>query len=133
MLWRKEYLIGALVVDPASSNRNSTPPSRPNCQHRSRANSDGTGLHQVPISPSCGGAVSDPTSRGCQDPAWSPNGTKIVFRNFAPGIKVNNPVYTANADGSGLFQVTHSGAIDSGKAIREGDAVPDWGTHPVTG
>src|SRR6266581_2248794 len=89
----------------------------------------GTGLHQVPISPSCGGAASDPTSRGCLEPAWSPDGTKIVFHIFAPGIKVNNPIYTANADGSGLFQVTHTGAMNSG----EGDAVPDWGTHAVTG
>ncbi len=106
--------------------------ARPSPGHRRAlyvVNSGGTGLHQVPISPSCGGAASDPTSRGCLEPAWSPDGTKIVFHIFAPGIKVNNPIYTANADGSGLFQVTHTGAMNSG----EGDAVPDWGTHAATG
>jgi len=107
-------------------------------------NSDGTGLRQVPISPSCGGAASDSTSRGCQNPGWSPDGTKIVFHIFAPGIHLNNTIFTANADGSGLFQVTHAGAIDSTAetkspscalraCVREGDTVPDWGTHPLTG
>ena len=110
--------------------------ARPSPGHRRAVyvvNSDGTGLHQVPISPSCGGAVSDPTSRGCLVPAWSPDGTKIVFCIFAPGINLNSPVFTANADGSGLFQVTHTGAIASGPRPKEGDAAPDWGTHPVTG
>jgi hypothetical protein len=32
-------------------------------------------------------------------------------------------LYTINADGSGLFQVTHGGADDSA----------DWGTHPLAG
>ncbi len=106
--------------------------ARPSPGHRRAlyvVDSGGTGLHQIPISPSCGGAFSDPTSRGCLEPAWSPDGTKIVFHIVAPGTKVNNPIYTANADGSGLFQVTHPGAINSMK----GDEVPDWGTHAVTG
>ena len=31
-------------------------------------------------------------------------------------------IYTVNADGSGMFQVTHNGFLD---------LYPDWGTHPA--
>ena len=41
--------------------------------------SDGTGLRQVPI-PSCGGAFADPTSVGCPQAGWSPDGTKDRVR-----------------------------------------------------
>ncbi len=85
-------------------------------------NSDGTGLHQVGI-PSCGGAFSNRTSVSCFDPGWSPDGTKIVFGRFDP-TNGRRDIYTANADGSGLSQVTHSGL---------GDSWPDWGPHPLTG
>ena len=82
---------------------------------------DGSGLHQVPI-PGCGGLRSDPDSIGCRRPAWSPNGTKIVFerRNPATG---QFDIYTANADGTGLSAVAHTG-LDEG--------LPDWGPHPLT-
>jgi Tol biopolymer transport system component len=77
---------------------------------------DGTGLHQLPISPACGGAFSDPTSISCFEPAWSPDGTMIVFtRISANGTQEN--VYTVNAEGSGLTQVTKSG----------GSSQSDWG------
>ena len=83
-------------------------------------NADGSGLHQLPITPSCGGAFSDRMSIGCYDPVWSPDGTKIVFaRVTAAGTQRN--ISTVNADGSGLFQVTHSGTNDNA----------DWGTHPL--
>jgi TolB protein len=81
---------------------------------------DGGGLHQLPIAPSCGGAFSNPRSVDCFDPGWSPDGTKIVFtRGSANGAQ--SSIYTANVDGSGLFQVTR------GPADRE----PDWGPHPL--
>ena len=83
--------------------------------------SDGTGLHQVPI-PSCGGAFADPTSVGCPQAGWSPDGTRIVFTRVSSMGRQEN-IYTVNADGSGLFQVTHSGFLD---------LFPDWGTHPPT-
>jgi Tol biopolymer transport system component len=80
--------------------------------------SDGTGLHQVPI-PSCGGALSDPASIGCPQADWSPDGKKIVFtRVSAMGTQLN--IYTVNADGRDLYQVTHGGQ----------DSLPDWGTCP---
>jgi Tol biopolymer transport system component len=86
-------------------------------------NADGSGLHQVPIMPACGGAFSDPRSVSCFQPGWSPDGTKIVFtRITANGTQQN--IYTVNADGSGLTRVTTSGF--SGQ-----DA--DWGTHPLAG
>ena len=79
-------------------------------------NPDGSELHQLPITPACGGLFSDPTSAGCYSPSWSPDGSKIVFtRSNADGTSEN--IYTVNADGSGLFQVTDGG----------GDDDPDWG------
>ena len=90
--------------------------------------SDGSGLHQVPINPSCGGAVTDPTSRSCRQPGWSPDGTKIVLSIFLPATSKTD-IYTVNVDGSGLFQVTHSGSARPG----EGAEAPDWGPHPITG
>jgi Tol biopolymer transport system component len=93
--------------------------------HRSSiwvVNTDGSGLHQVPITPACGGAFSDPKSISCFQPGWSPDGKKIVFtRISANGTQQN--VYTVNANGSGLAQVTDSG----------GAGQPDWGPHPITG
>jgi len=79
---------------------------------------DGSGMHKVPI-PRCGGLKEDPTSLGCLRPAWSPEGTKIVFD--ARGSK-SRQIYTANVDGSGLTQAT-SGGLDNMDA--------DWGTHPL--
>ena len=97
--------------------------ARPEPGHRQAiwvVDTDGSGLHQLPI-PSCGGALSDPTSIGCPIAGWSPDGTKIVFtRVSSKGRQLN--IYTANADGSGLLQVTHKGFQDT---------FPDWGTHPL--
>jgi Tol biopolymer transport system component len=53
---------------------------------------------------------------------WSPDGKKILFGR---GVgREQRDLYTVNADGSGLFQVTSTATIDEGKA--------DWGTHPLT-
>ena len=84
--------------------------------------SDGTGLRQLPIAGPCGGPFSDPTTFGCFNPVWSPDGQKIAFgRNQDDGQR---DLYTVNADGSGLFQVTHTPDISEFNG--------DWGTHPLT-
>jgi Tol biopolymer transport system component len=84
--------------------------------------SDGTGLRQLPIAGPCGGPFSDPTTFGCFNPVWSPDGQRIAFgRNQDDGQR---DLYTVNADGSGLFQVTHTPDISEFNG--------DWGTHPLT-
>ena len=87
-------------------------------------NSDGTGLHHVPI-PSCGGALSDPTSVGCPEASWSPDGTKIAFTRVTTpiwtGLGTRKSINTVNADGGGLFKVTSNGV----------NSIPDWGTHTL--
>jgi len=81
---------------------------------------DGSGLHQLPIAPACGGAFSDPRSVSCFEPGWSADGTKIAFtRISAHGTQES--IYTVNADGSGLVQLTRSGE----------NSQPDWGPHPL--
>ena len=55
------------------------------------------------------------------EPAFSPGGTKIVFCMFIHG---QEDIYTANADGSGVRQVTNTPDFENG---------PDWGTHPLAG
>jgi Tol biopolymer transport system component len=83
---------------------------------------DGTGLRQLPIAGPCGGPFSDPSTFGCFRPIWSPNGQKIVFgRNQDDDQR---DLYTVNADGSGLSQVTHTPDISEFNG--------DWGTHPPT-
>ena len=59
---------------------------------------------------------------GCFNPVWSPDGQKIALgRNQADDQR---DLYTVNADGSGLFQVTHTDDISEFNG--------DWGTHPLT-
>jgi Tol biopolymer transport system component len=85
--------------------------------------SDGTGVRKIPV-PGCGGPRSDPTSIGCQKPVWSPDGTKLMFERHFLIPNDHFDLYTVNANGSGLFQVTNTPDLDEGGG--------DWGTHPVT-
>ena len=83
---------------------------------------DGTGLHEIHVQaqPACGGAISDPSSQGCFEPRWSPDGKRIVFSRGTSGDNDSN-IYTVDADGTNPIQVTHGGR----------DHAPDWGTHPL--
>jgi Tol biopolymer transport system component len=85
---------------------------------------DGTGLHEVNVQPTadCGGLDADRSAQGCNQPVWSPDGTKIAFiRSFHNTD--DGEIYTVNLDGTGLTQVTNSPGVDG----------LDWGTHPPTG
>jgi Tol biopolymer transport system component len=53
------------------------------------------------------------------EPAWSPDGTRIIFCMFIDG---QEDVYTASADGSDVRQVTDTPDFENG---------PDWGTQPL--
>jgi hypothetical protein len=76
---------------------------------------DGTGLRAIPL---------QIDSRSFAfTPRWSPDGSKIIFSLFttkAPGTG-DEGISTANADGSGLSQVTSGGGSDD---------FADWGPYP---
>jgi Tol biopolymer transport system component len=82
---------------------------------------NGTGLRRIPV-PDCGGLNADPNGVGCPSPSWSPDGQKIVFSRQV-GTEPHD-IYTVNADGRGLFQVTNTPDITEFSA--------DWGIHPLT-
>ena len=84
---------------------------------------DGSGLHEINVQPAsaCGGANADPNALGCNEPTWSPDGTKIAFVR-SHNNDVDGEIFTVNVDGTGLAQVTHA----------PGSGSPDWGTHALT-
>ena len=80
--------------------------------------SNGKGLRELHVrGAACGGSLSDPTTIGCPAPSWSPDGRKIVFSQVSP---TGQNVFTVDANGRNLTQITHGGA----------DEASDWGTHP---
>ena len=83
---------------------------------------NGTGLHEIHVraQPACGGAISDPSTQGCFQPRWSPDGKKIIFSRGTSGHNDSN-IYSVDTDGANLTQITHGGR----------DQAPDWGTHPL--
>jgi Tol biopolymer transport system component len=75
---------------------------------------DGTGLTPIKLQTGTGRYFAF-------EPDWSPDGTKIAF---CMGINGQEDIYTANADGSDVAQVTNTPDFENG---------PDWGTHSLAG
>jgi TolB protein len=75
---------------------------------------DGSGLQQIRID--TGGS-----RYFAQQPVWSPDGNKIALDLGLPQNGTLD-IYTMNADGTDLTQVTTSPTHDEN---------PDWGTHPL--
>jgi Tol biopolymer transport system component len=86
------------------------------------AHSDGTGVREIQVA-GCGGPRSDPSSVGCSGPVWSPDGQKIGFSRHTLQPTEQFDLYTVNADGSGLFQITNTPDLQEGGS--------DWGTHTL--
>jgi Tol biopolymer transport system component len=79
------------------------------------SNPDGSGLRRVIELAGLPGAADFPpnfTSR----PAWSPNGTKLLF---AAGNATTSHLYTVRLDGSDLVQLTHGSVSDTSPAWSE--------------
>jgi Tol biopolymer transport system component len=75
---------------------------------------DGSGLRMIPLQ-------TGTTRYFAFEPTWSPDGTQILFCMFING---QEDLYTANADGSNVKQITDTPDFEIG---------PDWGTHPLAG
>jgi Tol biopolymer transport system component len=70
------------------------------------ANADGTGARRLT---SGAGPV--------LDPAWAPDGSRVVYRDSSRGFNVNDEIYAVDADGGGATNLTRNPANDWG---------PDW-------
>jgi Tol biopolymer transport system component len=72
---------------------------------------DGTGLHEVTSKGSTAApATRIPTASDATDLGGSPDDKEIIFAADSPAAGTN--IHTANADGTGLTQVTFDGSDD---------------------
>ena len=74
---------------------------------------DGTGLHQISLDIS--------GSYSASEPAWSPDGTKIVLRLFLAGTGGQH-LYTVRPAGSDLHPLA---------GTQGSEEFPDWGPRPL--
>jgi Tol biopolymer transport system component len=74
---------------------------------------DGPGLHQISLDIS--------GSYFASEPAWSPDGTKIVLRLFLASTGEQH-LYTVRPTGSDLRQLA---------GTQGSEEFPDWGSHPL--
>jgi TolB protein len=88
-------------------------------------NSDGSGLQQITDSPALAAQSGQPGERSYWNsvPAWSPDGSKILFGSNREGDGVTPVLYTMNVDGSDQRKFGLFADVDG--------AQPDW--SPATG
>jgi len=79
---------------------------------------DGTALRRIVL------RGIDPDPSCALVPSWSPDGSKIAFAMYT-GEQGSVNIYTANADGTDVRQLTHEASLETH------DGSPDWGPHPV--
>ena len=88
-------LVGRLV---AAGERDRVLPPRERRQAQSLwvVHSDGSGLREIGLQaqPACGGPISNPASRGCIHPRWSPDGKKIIFSIFTAARRARSRTST---------------------------------------
>lgn len=77
--------------------------------------SDRTGISQIYVMNADGSELTQLTTDGGAQPAWSPDGHRITFAG--PGVGGALDVFIINTDGTGLVNLTNSPA---------NDARPDW-------
>jgi Tol biopolymer transport system component len=88
-------------------------------------NADGGDLHTVCATPRCG--------QGLGGPAWSPDGSRLVFSNQAVGDFIglgipDSAIWVADPDGSGVRKLTQPGCNPQRSTIRDCffDSAPAW-------
>jgi Tol biopolymer transport system component len=74
-------------------------------------NADGTNPVRLTINPQLGGTSSQPVFGMDFGPAWSPDGTKIVFWSARDNL-ASSEIYVMNADGSNQVRITNDAAED---------------------
>jgi hypothetical protein len=84
---------------------------------------DGTGLTPIRLQ-------TGTTQYFAFEPDWSPDGTRIVFCMHING---QEDIYTANADGSNLVQVTNTPAFENGPDGRRSPVAQQRPCRPAAG
>jgi Tol biopolymer transport system component len=79
-------------------------------------NPDGSGVTQVTHNPLMGATRFGSYDAPDEFPAWSPDGKRIAFARYgsAPAdFDIHSDIYVANADGTGVTQLTTAGYVES--------------------